>query len=91
MAPLQQCMLVSGTCSLPRTHKQHHPGQGKPAHLLAIGAFIPNVHPLCIPLYRTAALRGCWNKGKTKSACLHASPLPLAELLLLPLLLLLLL
>lgn len=56
------------------------PSQGKQVKLLAINIFIPNVNPLYIPLFNTAALNGGWNKGKIKPVGLHASLVPSAEL-----------
>lgn len=56
------------------------PSQGKRVKLLAINTFIPNADPSDIPLFNTVAVKGGWNKGKTKSVSLHASLLLSAEL-----------
>lgn len=56
------------------------PSQGKRVKLLARKTFIPNVDPLYMPLFNTAALKGGCNKGKIKSVSLHASLVLSAEL-----------
>lgn len=56
------------------------PDQGKRVKLLAINTFTPNVDPLYIPLFNTAALNRDWDKWKIKSGRLHDSLLLRAEL-----------